>query len=150
MNYDEQIKQLTISVWDAILRLPIEEEESALPTGQRTLSACVHITGAWNGALALTCGDGMAAESAAIMFDLEQAGVSIAEKQDALGELANMIGGNVKGLLPEHCHLSLPVVVEGIDYSFRVPGSRQVSRIPMRSGEHRVTVSLLQSEAAAA
>jgi len=150
MNYDEQIKQLTISVWDAILRLPIDEDEAPLPAGQRTLSACVHITGAWNGVLALTCGDQMAAESAAIMFDLDRAGVSVADMQDALGELANMIGGNVKALLPEHCHLSLPMVVEGMDYSFRVPGSRLVSRIPMRSGEHRVTVSLLESDAVAA
>jgi len=150
MQYDDHIKQLALFVWDAVLHLPLDEEETSPPVGQRTLSACVHITGAWNGALALTCGDGMAAESAAIMFDLERAGVSISDMQDALGELANMIGGNVKALLPEHCHLSLPMVVEGIDYSFRVPGSRLVSRIPMRSGEHRVTVSLLESDAVAA
>ena len=36
--------------------------------------------------------------------------VSLEDVQDALGEVANVVGGNLKALLPEGSTLSLPVV----------------------------------------
>jgi chemotaxis protein CheX len=148
MPFDQEIEQLTMSIWDSILKLPIEPDASSpLPAGDRTMSACVHITGAWNGAVALSCGTGLASAAAGIMFGLGQADPATADMQDAMGELVNMIGGNVKALLPGTCQLSLPAVVEGSDYSVRVPGSRVVARVPMRSGTHMLNVSLLEKAA---
>ena len=37
-----------------------------------------------------------------------------------MGELANMIGGNLKSVLPKGVTLSLPCVMEGKNYSFHV------------------------------
>ena len=45
--------------------------------------------------------------------------------QDAIGELTNMLGGNVKGLVAEPSRLSLPTVVEGDRFSVRVPQRTQ-------------------------
>ncbi|MGN6727747.1 MAG: chemotaxis protein CheX [Tepidisphaeraceae bacterium] len=150
MPYDDEIQQLTMSIWDSILKLPVEPAAAPLPAGQRTMSACVQITGAWRGAVALSCDAAMAAEAARVMFDLAAGAPATADMQDALGELVNMIGGNVKALLPETCQLSLPSVVEGSDYSVRVPGSRVVTRVPMRCGPYALSVSLLESELKAA
>lgn len=36
--------------------------------------------------------------------------VSLEDVQDALGEVANVVGGNLKGMLPEGSSLTLPVV----------------------------------------
>jgi CheY-specific phosphatase CheX len=47
---------------------------------------------------------------------------------DAVGELVNMIGGNLKRILPPGVVLSLPSVVIGGDYSVRVCGGRLVDR----------------------
>jgi chemotaxis protein CheX len=150
MPFDEEIQQLAVSIWDSILHLPIEAESDPLPTGRRTMSACVQITGAWRGAVTLSCDEKMAAEAAVVMFDLGSAPALKLDMQDALGELVNMIGGNVKALLPETCHLSLPSVVEGSDYTMRVPGSRVVTRVPLRCGEYPLSISLLESEEQAA
>jgi chemotaxis protein CheX len=46
------------------------------------------------------------------MFDLEPEAVTLDETRDALGELTNMMGGNLKALLPGPSRLSLPTVVE--------------------------------------
>ena len=146
MQFDQEIQQLTSSIWESILHLPVEPGPSPLPAGQRTMSACVHLTGAWRGAVALSCGTDLAQEAAGIMFALDGAGASKCDMQDALGELANMIGGNVKALLPETCHLSLPSVVEGSDYTVRVPGSRLVTCVPFQCAAHAFSVSLLESE----
>lgn len=146
MTFHEEITQLTTSVWDSILHLPIEPESGPLPETQRTIAACVQITGAWRGAVALSCGEELAAEAATVMFAIDGGKPARNDLQDALGELVNMIGGNIKALLPETCHLSLPSVVEGSDYRVRVPGSRLVTQVPMRCGSHTLIVSLLESE----
>ncbi|HZP30771.1 MAG TPA: hypothetical protein VFC99_17620, partial [Acidimicrobiia bacterium] len=36
---------------------------------------------------------------------------------------ANMVGGNVKGMIEGECKLSLPTVAEGADFRIAVPGS---------------------------
>jgi len=53
--------------------------------------------------------------------------------QDATGELSNMVGGNVKALLPQPSRLSLPSVVEGKDYNLRIPGALCISRMVFES-----------------
>ena len=56
------------------------------------------------------------------------------ELLDALGELVNIIGGNLKAYLPQPCHLSLPAAVGGWDYMLRFPGSHEVSQVVFECG----------------
>jgi hypothetical protein len=42
--------------------------------------------------------------------------------RDGLGELTNVIAGNLKPLLPSGVSLSIPSVVEGRDYALRLCG----------------------------
>jgi chemotaxis protein CheX len=80
---------------------------------------------------------------AAAMFSTEPCKTSVGDMQDALAELVNMIGGNIKALLPDGCFLSLPAVVEGGDYSARVPGTRLASRVEFVCSGHVVSLSIL-------
>ena len=48
--------------------------------------------------------------------------------RDVMGELANMVAGNLKSLLPRGVDLSMPSVVEGSDYALRVCGVNAVER----------------------
>ncbi len=54
--------------------------------------------------------------------------------RDALGELANMLAGNLKSVWPHGIDLSMPSVVEGTDYSLRVCGGSLIDRMAF-SGE---------------
>jgi chemotaxis protein CheX len=45
------------------------------------------------------------------ILQIEAASTDDAGVRDVAGEVANMIGGNLKALLPEPCRLSLPRVV---------------------------------------
>jgi len=66
------------------------------------------------------------------------------EVTDALGELANMIGGNVKALLPEPCRISLPAVADGMDYRLSVPGARPVTAVTWSCESEPLMVRLLE------
>src|SRR4051812_15681518 len=104
----DEIMQLTTSIWEQMLRLPICADDTAVTvphSGPRVMSACVQIIGTWQGAVSLTCTEDFASRAAGIMFGLDGVDTRKADMQDALGELANMIGGNIKALLPVACHL---------------------------------------------
>jgi len=62
--------------------------------------------------------------------------------------LANMVGGNVKALLPEPCRISLPAVADGMDYRLSVPGARPVTAVTWTCGGEPLMVRLLKRRSA--
>ena len=74
--------------------------------------ASVTIRGGWAGVVVLEMGSATAEEAARVMLDLDAADDAAPEEvADAVGELVNIIGGNVKSLLPSASTLGLPQVV---------------------------------------
>ncbi|UQX89582.1 chemotaxis protein CheX [Jatrophihabitans telluris] len=80
---------------------------------EQILLALISISGTWNGHLTVRTLRDVAQGAATVMFDLPVEEVGDAEISDVLGEVANVIGGNVKAMLPEPSMLSLPQVVAG-------------------------------------
>lgn len=72
----------------------------------------VHLSGGWDG-FVLTGFEPSLAEAAAsqMMADLEPLGED--EVRDAVGEIANILAGNLKCLIPGWTQMSIPTVVEG-------------------------------------
>lgn len=149
MDFAEQeICQLTESIWSSVLGMDVARSanEVTLGAGERFLTGCVQITGEWEGAVILHCSAELAHLVGAIMFDVEPGDGTDDDVQDALGELTNMIAGNVKALLPGICYLSLPAVVEGQSYRLIVPGSHLVSQVPFECRSEPFTVMLLERD----
>ena len=63
--------------------------------------------------------------------------------RDVLGELANMIGGNLKPVLTPGIRLSMPSVVDGCDYSLRVCGAKIQQRLAFQSAEGLFWITIL-------
>lgn len=113
----ETIVEMTREIWTVLL-----SDEGDLLTGGvdgGEVSATVSMTGAWNGTACLTCSRSAARRAARLMFDLPDDELTDQEIDDAMGELINVVGGNIKGILPGPTDLSLPTLHEG---PFRVPG----------------------------
>jgi chemotaxis protein CheX len=90
----------------------------------------------------------LASRVAQRMFSLGSTPPTADDIQDAFGEIANVTGGNIKGMISEgDAHLSLPVVVQGRDYSIRVPRSRELQRVEFLCEGQPLVVTLLQAEA---
>ncbi|HEY8532290.1 MAG TPA: chemotaxis protein CheX [Micromonospora sp.] len=73
--------------------------------------ASVSITGTWHGHVVFACSTVAAKRAAAAFLAMGEDEVSDDDVIDVLGELANIIGGNVKSMLPGGCFVSLPHVV---------------------------------------
>ncbi len=133
------------TIWSTMLGIEISplEEGLYLPS-ETTMTACVQITGAWLGAVMVECPIEMAQRVASIMFGMPEDELDPNMLQDAMGEVANMVGGGYKSLLPEPSNLSLPAVTEGKDYAFRVLDSMEISRIAFRCEEFTFSIAIVE------
>lgn len=109
-------------------------------------SAAVSSRGAWDATITVEVSAALASTLTQVMLDLpeaDRAGLEDGEIADAVGELVNMIGGNIKSLMPGPSVLSLPAVAAG--RAAHASGAVEVSRFDGQwAGEPvRVTVHLL-------
>lgn len=99
------------AVWDATLGLGLDGIEPAPPVPDPRLAAVVSLSGGFEGAVSLELSTAAGREIASLMFGLGVEEISWEDTADAVGELANIVGGNVKALLGRPAALSLPSVV---------------------------------------
>lgn len=74
------------------------------------VSACVWLSGAWQGGVILSCTTAFARTVAGLMYARDSSSMTHDEIMDSLAELVNVVGGNVKALVEGPCEISLPVV----------------------------------------
>lgn len=111
------VEMITTEVWgSAVAAGSGSAATEARPgPGDALAVGAVRISGAWDGWVTLEVPVAMARRVAAAMLGLAGGEPpAAADVSDAVGELANIIGGNVKSLLPAPCTLGLPVVADDI------------------------------------
>lgn len=106
MPEEEHLSDITESVWTGFLDIPLARSRSEFAGCE--CAASVRIEGAWNGSLVVCCSRQLAQRVATTMFQCESDELREALWSDALGEIANIIGGNIKAMLPAPSRLGLP------------------------------------------
>lgn len=142
------IDEIAMNVWGSMLDICLEPLSPAatLPPTSRSASGCVHISGAWEGSIVVECAWELARQVTEVMLGMAEGAASSDEVHDALGELTNMIGGNVKSLVPFPSQLSLPSVIEGVDFRLRIPGTQCVRQVAFESEGQLLFIRLMQKE----
>jgi len=114
---ESQIRSIVRSVWSTQLGLEIlDAEEAVQPSSTATMTAAIHISGDYHGGIRLECSRTIVRSAASIMFDIPADQLVDDDERDVIGELANVVAGNVKALIPGTNSISLPTIVEGSDY----------------------------------
>ena len=138
-----ELAQIVESVFAAMLNL--EAGECATPwtaSGDR-LTAVVHLAGDWNGAVLLECDREQSCRFAGRFLSMDPPETVDDVVRDVLGELVNMIGGNMKCVLTRGIRLSMPSVVDGGDYSLRVCKAEMRERLAFQCAEGLFWVTVL-------
>jgi chemotaxis protein CheX len=110
------------------------------------MCASVSVTGAWHGHVVVACSTRIARMSAAALLMMEVDEVGVDDMVDALGELANVVGGNVKSTLPSVCAMSLPHVSSGLLTKNRWPGASQVCELVVNWMDEPMSISVWASK----
>ncbi len=147
-DIEKAVVNITQNIWESILGLDLRRARDTAQltesTRERSLTGCVQLAGAWEGSVFLYCPATLAGEVAATMFGTSPESLPSGDVEDALGELTNMVAGNLKIVLPRPCQLSLPAVVEGIDYRVIVPGTKIAAQVLFESNSKPLLVTILE------
>jgi chemotaxis protein CheX len=151
MQLGDQIQQLAENIWTTLLGWPIEPGELPdPPPGVECLRASVRISGAWKGAVLLDCPLDLARQAAAQLLGEDPAAVTREQAGDVVGELANILGGNFKALVPAGSRLGLPAVVEAGAGPLEDGADRLLLRAAFRCRGETFHVAVVEQTAAVA
>jgi len=124
----EQVRSIVRAVWSTQIGLDVDDIDGPIQTGDvETLTAAVHITGDFRGGILVECSRVLVRQAAGIMFSLPAEELTADDERDVIGELTNVVAGNIKALVPGTNSLSLPTIVKGTDY--------QVSSVDVKSSD---------------
>ena len=141
---EKEIQQYTQLVCSTLLGVevqPLPGHYETSPTD--TFTGSVQITGKWNGALLLSLPSSLVNTLTETLFSLELGKASQEDRKDAVGELINMIGGNIKALLPQPSTLSVPLLgVEGHELYF--PSTEMVTHCQFACQEKSFALTLYE------
>lgn len=132
------------SVFITMLGLDVSPSEIPRRPAGYLLTSYVQLTGDWNGAILLECSCQQARRFAGLILSTEPPATVDDDVRDVLGELANVIGGNMKCGMSTAANLSMPTVIEGQD-DLRFFGTRARERFTFQSSEGHFWVTILIS-----
>ena len=139
----EMVEQVWVSYLDP------EGVSPLVPDGDEGQPSDVHssvsISGSWTGHVVYASSTAAAKRAAAAFLAMEAEEVSSEDLSDVLGELANIVGGNVKAMLPPGCFLSLPQVVLAPETATKYPNAERISGLYGRWEGEPVSISMWQS-----
>lgn len=104
-----ELKSIVDEVW-ASLPNPAPVDVDHLELDSDLVAGYVEISGGWFGRVSVETTDKGAFALASQMLDVPADDLSEADLVDAVGELANIVGGSVKSCVEGHSTLSLPAV----------------------------------------
>jgi chemotaxis protein CheX len=119
-SYRTAIVEITQSVFDTMLTVAVQPAGQPFEKSTAALIAAVYYAGEWKGALLLECSLKQAIDWTSRLMSLPPAASVNDDVKDGLGELVNVLAGNLKAILPPGVALSIPSIVEGTDYSLRI------------------------------
>jgi chemotaxis protein CheX len=132
------------SVWNDTLGLIVDVAPPTFgPRPSGNLMGWVQIVGGFEGAVIVQTTDAFMRQAAGIMFGREATAITREDMLDALGELANMVGGMLKAQLPGPSFLSLPTVADGDGSSLSFPHAGVLGRVELTCVGDPVNVSLI-------
>lgn len=137
------IETIAQTIWEATLGSPIALGGQDSLVEESQVTCLVHLHGAFQGAVMIQCPNTLGAKLTASMLQ----GPTLPSTEDvidALGELTNMLAGNVKPLLATPSSISLPTVAFGPRFELGVSGTTVLARVPFICDGQPLVVTILE------
>lgn len=143
-SHQIDVAQIVENVFRTMLNLEVYRSDITSGAALNSLTATVHFAGEWKGAVLLQCGLPEALAFTDCLMMGQEHPRADEDVRDALGELANMVGGNLKSVLPPGVALSIPSVVAGTDYALHICGGNAFKTVSFSSDLGVFWVTLVQ------
>ena len=131
----------TMVMMDVADDFPLKEPVSRFKC---SITGMVGFAGTYSGVISIHCPVALALKITSSMLGLECDEVN-EDLNDAIGEIANMLGGSVKQVLSKgglDVKLSIPTVISGEDYTVNSLSDTDCVVIPFKTDDNRFLVGL--------
>lgn len=108
----EDMNHIVGETWSTVFGLGINPTAPA-PFDGRVITATVSMTGETTASVVVRCSDDLAEQLASRALGIDEAALEPDDLHDTVGEVANILAGNVKAMLGGQLRLSLPAVTDG-------------------------------------
>lgn len=137
------VAQIVEAVFTTMLTMEtVACAEPWFPDSSR-LTSTVQLAGEWSGVVQLECSQTQAARFTSRFLSKDPSEPVDGVVHDVLGELANMIAGNLKSVLSRQIQISMPSVVDGSDYSIRAGADTFPERLSFQCSDGIFWVTVL-------
>jgi chemotaxis protein CheX len=142
---ETELRQIAEDTWRIVLGEDLEPRAETIASTDidDCIAATAQIAGDWPLALAIYGSAAVARRATTVMFSLDNKPPKMEDVQDAMGELVNIIAGNLKGVLSGSSHLSLPTLIRGNDFKLMFSRHVLLSEVAFNYGGEPVVVMLL-------
>jgi chemotaxis protein CheX len=131
--YRNDMVQVASDVFQTMVNLAVEPCVAEWQAEPARLTGVVQFAGQWRGAVLIELSPQQAYALTHRLMSIPEPCSITEDVMDVVGELTNMIGGNMKCVMPRGVGLSIPMLVEGSDYSLRLCGEHSTSRVAFTS-----------------
>ena len=144
-TYEEHIVQIVRTVFGTMLQCEVSSEPAGVTLASSdVVTAAIYLAGSWKGAVILECTRKQAFDCTARLMRIALPEAVNDDVCDAMGEVVNMVGGNLKSVLPHGVEISMPIVVEGADYMLRICGANRHHHTSFVSDSGPLRVTLVE------
>ena len=145
---NSELIEIVRALWSRVLRLEAEPCMDCFSpqADQGYLTCCVQSTGRWNGAIVMTCSQGLARVIATRLYETANRDLSDEQVQDAVGDLCGIAAGRVAARTMGLCQLSSPIIDSQGGHHLTVPGMQCVNHVEFQCQGRQLSVSVLESE----
>ncbi|TGU71147.1 chemotaxis protein CheX [Geomonas terrae] len=140
------IADITRGVFSTMVMLDVVDEpplDEPVLNFHETVTSMVGLAGSHTGILAIHCPKRLALQVTSNMLGMDITEVDD-DVNDAMGEIANMVGGDVKHIFSPggaDINLSIPTVIYGSDYAMESVSSAESLVMPFICGDDRFLLS---------
>lgn len=108
--YADDLEQIIQTVFTTMFEMELVRQDEVVASESAPLLATVQIAGAWTGSVVLAISSDLIRTAASRMLNCDATEITTEDQQEVASELANMIGGNLKSILPAPSILSIPTI----------------------------------------
>ena len=137
----EMLTEIVGSVFETMMSLEVVRSWTPWVPSVERWTSVVHLAGPWNGAFLLECDQGEACRFAGRFLSIDPPDAVDEAAVSVLGEIVNMIGGNMKCVMTPGIVLSIPSVANG--YGLNFDGVEVRDRLGFRCAEGDFWVTVL-------
>jgi len=142
--YRDDLARIVQSVFQTMMEVEVAPSAAPWAHVPGIITSAVHFAGDWRGAVLVECDAPQACQFAVRFMGIDMPAAVDDDVRDVMGELANMVAGNLKSLLPRGVDLSMPSVVEGSDYTMSVCGSTAAEHMVFSSAAGIFRITLIE------